>query len=133
MWKTENVVVSHNTIEFTPAHIAGCSHSAWPTCGAGGIFSQYGSAAPYDSPAIPTQLTFHQGNSWFDNTYHGPSTFYAWNQGNGKNPVSWSDWTGAVADGDSCGSAGELSSGYCTGPFGQDAGSAYFSKSRKSA
>ena len=133
MWKTANVVVSHNTIEFTPGHVTGCSHDAWPTCGAGGIFSQYGSAAPYDSPAIPIQLTFYQGNSWSDNIYHGPSTFYAWNQGNGENPVRWSDWTGAVAGGDNCGSPGELSSGYCTGPFGQDAGSVYFRRPHKSA
>jgi len=56
--------------------------------GAGGIFSEYGSAAaaPYHSPAIAAQLTFHQGYSWSDNIYHGPSTFYAWNQGNWKTP-----------------------------------------------
>jgi parallel beta-helix repeat protein len=126
MWKTANVVISHNTISFSPARVAYCSREAWPACGAGGIFSQYGSAAPYDSPAIATQLTFFQGNSWSDNTYNGPSTFYAWNQGNGENPVSWSDWTGAVSGGQRCGSPGEQSSGYCTGPFGQDAGSAYF-------
>jgi parallel beta-helix repeat protein len=133
LWKTENVIISHNTIAFTAGHVAGCRHDAWPTCGAGGIFSEYGSAAPYDSPIIPTQLTFFQGNSWSDNTYNGPSTFYAWNQGNGENPVSWSDWTGKVSGGGRCGSASEQSSGYCRGPFGQDTGSAYYERPPKSA
>jgi len=95
---------------------------------AGGIFSEYGSSAPYNQPGgwvIPSQLTFFAGNSWSGNTYHGPSTFYAWNQGNNDNPVSWDQWTGALSKGDKCSSASERQSGACTGPFGQDAGSSY--------
>jgi hypothetical protein len=125
LWKTENVTISHNVIDFNPAEIIDCNRTDWPDCGAGGIFSDYGSTSPYESSAIPTQLTFFQHNSWVDNTYRGPSTFYAWNQGNGDDPLSWTDWTGSVAEGDMCMSSSELASGYCTGPFGQDAGSTY--------
>jgi hypothetical protein len=126
LWKTENVSITHNVIDFNPAAIPHCTHSDWPACGAGGIFSLYGTP-PGNKPGwvIPTELTFFQHNSWSDNTYSGPSTFYAWNQGNGDNPVSWAAWTGSVSRGDKCSSPGERSSGYCTGPFGQDAGSTY--------
>jgi hypothetical protein len=130
LWRTENVAVTHNVIDFNPAKVKDCNHRDWPACGAGGIFSEYSSAVTYKSPggwAIPTELTFFQGNSWSDNTYHGPSTFYAWNQGNGANPVGWGAWVHAVSRGDKCRSAGERSSGQCTGPFGQDAGSTYSS------
>jgi hypothetical protein len=125
LWKTENVSVSRNVIDFNPAHVPHCNGDAWPTCGAGGIFSEYGSAAPYDTPLLLTQLVFGQNNLWSDNTYKGPSTFYAWNQGNGANPVSWSAWTGSVSVGDKCSSHGEQQSGFCIGPFGQDNGSMY--------
>ncbi|HLJ98881.1 MAG TPA: right-handed parallel beta-helix repeat-containing protein [Streptosporangiaceae bacterium] len=128
LWKTENVSVTNNTVYFNPADITHCDASGWPACGAGGMFSEYGIAAPYDSPGgwvIASQLTFFQGNIWADNDYVGPSTFYAWNQGNGANPVSWTAWTGAVAKGDKCGSAQERQSGACPGPFGQDSGSTY--------
>jgi len=74
---------------------------------------------------VPTQLTFFRNNRWADNTYNGPSTFYAWSQGNGDNPVSWVNWTSTTFNGDKCGSPGERHSGYCTGPFGQDADSSY--------
>lgn len=125
-WKTENVHVSHNQIDFDPARITGCNRRAWPDCGAGGIFSKYGSP-PDNEPGwvTTTQLTFFQNDVWSDNVYNGPSTFYAWNQGNGDNPVSWANWTGAVSAGDKCGSPGERESGFCRGPFGQDAGSSY--------
>jgi parallel beta-helix repeat protein len=126
MWHTSNVSVTRNTIDFDPAAILDCNHKDWPDCGAGGIFSEYGS--PPDNVAgwvVPTQLTFFQHDTWADNTYNGPSTFYGWNQGNGDNPVSWANWTGAVSKGDKCQTSGERQSGYCTGPFGQDAGSRY--------
>jgi parallel beta-helix repeat protein len=129
LWKTENVSITHNVIEFNPAAIPYCNHRDWPACGAGGIFSLYGSPPGNKSGwIIPTQLTFFQHDSWSDNTYNGPSTFYAWNQGNGDNPVSWAAWTGSVSRGDKCSSRGERSSGYCTGPFGEDTGSTYHSR-----
>jgi Right handed beta helix region len=128
LWKTENVSVTANTIDFNPAQIMHCNRIAWPACGANGIFSEYGSP-PNKGPGwvVPTQLTFFQNNTWSDNVYNGPSTFFAWNQGNGDNPVNWSDWTGHAAQGDKCGSPGTRQSGYCTGPFGQDADSTYHS------
>jgi len=125
-WRTQNVSITHNRIEFNPAHITDCTRQAWSTCGSGGIFSQYGSP-PNNEPGwvITTELTFYQHNTWSQNVYKGPLTFYAWNQGNGENPVSWADWTGDISHGDRCTSDGEKQSGYCTGPFGQDQGSTY--------
>jgi hypothetical protein len=126
LWKTENVSVNHNVIDFNPANIPDCNRTDWPDCGASGIFSEYGSVAPYNRPGIlQTQLAFFQGNSWSDNAYNGPTTFWAWSQGNADNPVSWAKWTGNVAQGDKCSSPGERTSGYCAGPFGQDAGSTF--------
>jgi hypothetical protein len=121
LWRTENVQVTHNVIDFSPARVTACNHTAWPACGAGGIFSNYGLAQPYDGPGkwvIPDQLTFHQHNVWSANTYHGPSTFYAWGQDNTSNPVSWRAWTGSRPG--NCGDTGQ-----CAGPFGQDVGSTY--------
>jgi len=126
LWRTENVSVTDNTIDFTPAQVLDCNRTVWPDCGAGGIFSEYGSP-PNHVPlwVVPTELTFFQGDVWSDNTYNGPSTIYAWNQGNGANPVSWQQWTGSVSGGDRCSSTSERQSGRCTGPFGQDAGSSH--------
>lgn len=125
IWRTTNVRITHNVIDFNPAEIAHCNKSDWPACGVGGIFSQYGSTDPYVSANIPTQLTFYQNNSWSDNIYNGPSTFFVWNQGSNDNPVSWEAWTKSTSGGDKCSSASERSSGGCKGPFGQDAGSTY--------
>jgi hypothetical protein len=131
VWWTANVKVTDNAIDFNPAEIAHCDRTAWPDCGAGGIFAEYGVAPPYDRPggwAVASQLTFFENDIWSDNVYHGPSTFYAWNQGNADNPVSWADWTGAVSKGDKCSSPGDRQSGACTGRFGQDSGSTYSSR-----
>ncbi|MGH3400407.1 MAG: right-handed parallel beta-helix repeat-containing protein [Streptosporangiaceae bacterium] len=127
LWRTENVAVTHNTIDFKPAAITHCTENAWPDCGAGGIFSEYSITVPFKTPGpwvIPTQLTFFQNDTWSDNTYRGPSTFYAWNQGN--QPVGWAQWSGPLTRGDKCRSAQERASGLCRGPFGEDAGSTYY-------
>jgi hypothetical protein len=126
MWQTQNVTVARNRIDFDPAAILGCYEEAWPACGANGVFSQYG--GPNESAEgadVPTQITFFQGNRWFDNVYNGPSTFWAWNQGSHANPITFAAWSGPVSEGERCTSSGERRSGSCTGPFGQDAGSAY--------
>jgi hypothetical protein len=128
LWKTENVSVTDNTIDFNPAHIPHCNKTAWPDCGANGVFSEYGgppTSPPTQGWVIPTAITFFQNNTFSDNTYNGPSTFYAWNQGSSANPVSWTDWTAHASGGDKCNSVGERTSGRCTGPFGQDAGSTF--------
>jgi hypothetical protein len=126
MWRTENVLITKNVIDFNPTAIKDCTTKAWPDCGANGIFSEYGSP-PNKEPGwvVPTDITFFQHNVWTKNVYKGPSTFYAWNQGNSKNPVPWAAWTGSTAKGDKCGSADERAGGYCAGPFGQDAGSSF--------
>jgi hypothetical protein len=126
LWETENVLITRNTIDFNPAAIMDCNRTAWSACGVGGIFSEYGSP-PDHAPGwiVPTRLTFFQNSVWSDNVYNGPSTFYAWNQGNADNPVSWTKWTGSLTSGDKCSSAQERKSGFCAGPFGQDAGSTY--------
>lgn len=128
LWWTANVRVSNNTVDFDPAQIPHCNRHDWPACGAGGIFSEYSVAPPYNRPGgwvILSQLTFYQDNIWSDNVYNGPSTFYAWNQGNGDNPVSWADWTGDVSKGNRCSSSDAHQSGSCNGPFGQDSRSTY--------
>jgi hypothetical protein len=129
MWQTQNVTVTQNRIDFNPDNLPGCTPAAWPACGANGIFSQYGGPnGSAQGSDVATQLTFFQGNRWASNVYNGPSTFYAWNQGSGENPVTWDEWTGSTAEGERCSSRGEQSSGACTGPFGQDAGSSYSSQ-----
>jgi hypothetical protein len=123
MWQTQNVHINHNLIDFDPGKIAGCTPTAWPACGANGVFSQFGGPnASARGPDVPTQVTFFQNNRWSDNVYRGPSTFYAWNQGN---LVSWKDWTGPLDQGDRCRSSTAVRSGVCTGPYGQDAGSTF--------
>ena len=134
MWETQNVTVSGNRIDFNPANIFGCTREAWPACGANGIFSKYG--GPNDNAEgsdVPTQITFFQNNRWFQNVYNGPSTFYAWNQGNPDNPVSWERWTAPLGGEVPCTSGAERRSGSCTGPFGQDAGSVFRPDARPAA
>jgi len=131
LWWSSNVKITHNVIDFDPGAVPHCDKHDWPDCGAGGIFAQYSVAAPYNQPGgwvILSQVTFFQGNTWSGNVYHGPSTFYAWNQSNGYNPVSWASWTADVAKGDKCNTTSAHLSGYCHGPFGQDAGSTYHSE-----
>jgi len=121
-WQTASVHVTRNTIDFNPANIPHCNDTAWPDCGAGGIFSEYGSPNNGPSWVTATEVTFFGQNTWSDNTYNGPSAFFAWNQGN---EVSWDQWTGSLARSDMCSSAGNHQSGQCAGPFGQDSGSTY--------
>lgn len=126
MWQTQNVTISRNRIEFHPSRITGCTDTAWPACGANGVFSQYGGPnARAQGWDVPTQITFFQNNHWSRNVYIGPSKFYAWNQGSHENPLSWSNWTGPVSRAHSCTSSGERQSGGCSGPFGQDIDSSY--------
>ena len=128
LWWSANVSTTKNVIDFSPAGIPHCNQADWPDCGAGGIFAEYSVASPYNQPGewvVLSQVTFFQNDTWSDNVYNGPSTFYAWNQGNA---VSWTDWTSPVSKGDECSSPGERQSGACAGPFGQDSGSIYRNK-----
>src|ERR1700722_5009046 len=117
-WKTQNVLVEDNTLNFTPTAVdTGCSVAV--LCGFTGLFSNYGTSIYGDTRL--EAVTFQQNNVFKDNGYNGPWNFFAWSQSNTANPVSWSQWTGPVTS--QCGTSGELSSGTCTGGFGQDAGS----------
>lgn len=115
-WKTQNVQVSDNVFKFDPADIPECTAAV--LCGFNGLFSNYGSTAPYTSASVPTAIAFHQGNVFANNTYQGPWNFWAWNFGN---QVTWAEWAAPITDG--CGSSGEIQSGQCSSGFGQDTGS----------
>jgi parallel beta-helix repeat protein len=118
-WKTQNVRVSGNTFDFTPGHI-GSACTVANTCGFNSVFSDYGDSNPtaFAKFGVPNVIAFDQGNRFIDNTYSGPWSFWAWNQGN---QVTWAQWTAPVTD--KCLTSGEQTSGMCTSGFGQDAGS----------
>jgi parallel beta-helix repeat protein len=116
-WKTQHVLVSGNTLTFSPSISPKCTTAN--LCGFNGLFSNYGER-PYTTWVLQ-QLTFDQGNRFSDNSYIGPWHFWAWSQSNLDNPVSWSRWTRPVTD--KCGSQTELRSGKCSSGFGQDSGS----------
>jgi hypothetical protein len=118
-WKSQNVQITNNTFTFTAANIPKCTTAT--LCGFMGLFSNYGSDAPYTSAAVPTAITFDQGNSWKDNTYSGPWNFWAWSQSNIDNPIPHAKWQAAVTD--KCSTADEVQSGTCETGFGQDQGS----------
>jgi hypothetical protein len=112
------VLVENNTLNFTPANVAGnCNVSNM--CGFIGLFSNYGTSI-YGDTRIGA-ITFRQNNVFKNNSYHGPWNFFAWSQSNQDNPVTWTQWTTAVTD--QCATSGELSSGTCNSGFGQDSGS----------
>jgi hypothetical protein len=120
-WKSNNVSVTGNTFTFTPSSVdAACSPANG--CGFNALISAYGTYPPYTAYHVSNNITWNQNNHFTNNTYTGPWQFQGWAQ---NNSVNWAQWTGAVSSGDKCLGSGELSSGVCTGPFGQDAGSTY--------
>jgi parallel beta-helix repeat protein len=86
-WKTQNVTVSDNTFSFDPADIAGCTATA--ECGFNGLFSNYGSTAPYTGPSVPNNISNKQSNHFADNTYSGPWQFEYFNQGDVATAAQW--------------------------------------------
>jgi hypothetical protein len=118
-WKSQNVSVTGNTFNFTPSAV---DSSCTPDngCGYNGIISIYGIYPPFLQNFTPDKIMWHQNNVFANNTYTGPWGFQAWQQ---NNKVTWAQWTGSVSSGDKCLGSGEVQSGACTGPFGQDAGS----------
>ncbi len=91
-WKTQNVTVSANTFTFTPAAI-GSACSAATDCGETGLFSEYGTVAPYRGWAVPAAISDHQGNRFVGNAYVGPWTFDGFALGDS---LTWSQWTSGV-------------------------------------
>ena len=101
-WKVQNVSVSNNTFDFSPAAV-GRSCTPQNGCGFQGLFSEYGtypSWSPYTGITAEKNITFNQNNHFSRNTYDGPWQFMAEEQGN---IVSWWDWRSS--------------------PYGQDGGS----------
>lgn len=89
-WKTQNVLVTGNTISLTPAHVPFCTQANY--CGYEGLFSQYGtypSWSPYTANTVEDHITFNQNNKWVNNIYNGTVYFDAHEQGN---TVSRSIW-----------------------------------------
>ncbi len=116
-WKTQNVLVTDNTLKFSPSISPKCTTTN--LCGFNGLFSNYGEH-PYTTWVLQ-QLTFVQHDRFSDNSYVGPWHFWAWSQSNLLNPVTWSEWTKPATD--RCGTSSELRSGKCSSGFDQDAGS----------
>lgn len=86
-WKTQNVHVSDNTFQLTASHVPGCTPAHG--CGFNGVFSEYGSTAPFKGTAVEDHITFDQNNHFSDNTYIGPWRFMAHEQGT---VVRWGKW-----------------------------------------
>jgi parallel beta-helix repeat protein len=118
-WKAQNVEISNNTFNLTAANVPSCTPQN--LCGFMGLFSNYGSTAPYTSANVPGAITFDQSNQFKKNTYNGPWEFWAWSQSNTDNPISFADWQKAVTD--KCDTSTEISGGTCDTGFGQDPGS----------
>jgi hypothetical protein len=90
-WKTQNVLVSHNTFTFEPASIGpDCTPAKY--CGFNGLFSDSGSFLPYRGTLVENRVTFGQNNHFEANTYNGPWQFVIQNQGDA---VSWATWRGS--------------------------------------
>jgi hypothetical protein len=81
-WKTQNVLVSGNTLVMTRSRVgSGCTKDA--SCGVQALFSEYGtdpSWSPYQGTVVQTAVTWHQDNHFQDNSYHGTWSFLAFTQ-----------------------------------------------------
>ncbi len=90
-WKTQNVSVTGNTLVTTAAAVgSGCTKDE--SCGVQALFSQYGSDptwSPYQGPVIQTAITWHQGNQFAGNSYHGGWRFVAFTQSPDLSFATW--------------------------------------------
>lgn len=93
-WRTINVSVTDNKFSFTRSGVGhGCSAS--DGCGFNALFSIYGSTVPYKGWIVPTDISDNQNNHFADNSYTGPWSFMAANQGV---VVSASQWIKGFVD-----------------------------------
>jgi hypothetical protein len=93
-WKTQNVQVHDNTFEFS-ASALGRNCTLSKMCGFSGVFSNYGTYpewSPYQGRRVERDITFSQGNRWYDNAYIGSWRFMVLEVGN---IVSWETWRAA--------------------------------------
>ena len=93
-WKSQNILVTDNTINFTPSNI-GSDCTAANGCGFVGLYSEYGTYAPYDGYVAPLNVVNNQNVVFSDNTYNGPLIFDSLTQ---FDTVSWAQWTGGYTD-----------------------------------
>ena len=70
-------------------------HAPPTGCGFVGLYSDYGTYAPYDGYVVPLNLVNHQNVVFSDNTYNGPVVFDSFTQGE---TVSWAQWSGGFTD-----------------------------------
>jgi Right handed beta helix region len=93
-WMTQNVDVTDNTFDFTPSDI-GADCTIANGCGFNGLFSEYGSTAPYTAWVVPKNISDNQNNHFSDNTYTGPWAFMGPDLGV---DTSWSQWSNGYTD-----------------------------------
>jgi hypothetical protein len=87
-WKTQNVHISGNLFDFTPANISpACTTAA--LCGFNGVFSEAGITPPYTGTFVENNITFNQGNLFTGNTYCGPWQFDVFEQGTVSSFATW--------------------------------------------
>ncbi|MGH3280655.1 MAG: right-handed parallel beta-helix repeat-containing protein, partial [Trebonia sp.] len=90
-WKTQNALVEFNQFTFTPAAL-GKKCTVANNCGFSGVFSEYGSDpswSPYHGDIVPKNITFHQNNKFYHNTYSGPWCFMGWELGTSVGFGQW--------------------------------------------
>jgi len=93
-WKSQGISVSDNTVNFTPSNI-GSDCTAAKGCGFMGLYSEWGTTAPYDGYVVPLNLVNNQNVVFRANTYNGPLVFDSMYQGD---TVSWAQWSGGYTD-----------------------------------
>lgn len=91
-WKTAGVTVSGNSFTFTPKAI-GRHCTVKTNCGFTGLFSEYGSVAPFKAWVVPNDISNYQHDVFSHNAYHGPWSFDGFVLGE---QMSWSQWTSGV-------------------------------------
>ena len=111
-WKTQNISVTNNMFNFTPADI-GADCTTANMCGYNGLFCEYGSDRPLPGAGwSPTHISNTQNDHFSNNTYNGPWSFDGYSQGE---QVTWAQWTAGFND--TSGSGAHFN--------GQDAGSTF--------
>ena len=88
-WKTQNVSVTGNTVSFNPSTLpnvisggescASANSNGDTLCGYMGLFSYYGSVAPFTGTVVDTAVSDNQHNVFANNTYSGPVGFDGFN------------------------------------------------------
>lgn len=93
-WMTKNVDVTDNKFDFTPSDI-GADCTAANGCGFNGLFSEYGTTAPYTAWVVPKNIADNQNNHFSGNAYTGPWSFMGPDLGV---DASWAQWSGGYTD-----------------------------------